>query len=100
MRKIYRNIIAIVVVLAAVSCSDDNLLDKNPYNSVPETMAFDSPESIALSVNGMYEAAAIGSYAGAGGRGYIWGGAHIQQNDNRGEDVVNTASFYQITYLS
>lgn len=100
MRKILRNLIAIVAVLTLVSCSDDNLLDKNPYNSVPETMAFDSPESISLSVNGMYEAAAIGSYAGAGGRGYVWGGAHIQQNDNRGEDVVNTASFYQITYLS
>lgn len=86
--------------MAAISCSDESLLDKVPYHSVPETMAFDSPESIALSVNGMYESAAIGSFAGAGGRGYVWGAAHIQQNDCRGEDVVNTASFYQITYQS
>lgn len=100
MKKIYRNIIAIVFAVAAIGCSDENLLDKNPYNSVPETAAFDSPENIALSVNGMYEAAAIGSYAGAGGRGYVWGAAYIEQNDCRGEDVVNTASFYQITYLA
>lgn len=98
MKKIYRNIIAVVFAVAAIGCSDENLLDKNPFNSVPETAAFDSPENIALSVNGMYEAAAIGSYAGAGGRGYLWGAAYIEQNDCRGEDVVNTASFYQITY--
>lgn len=98
MKNIYKNIIAIVFAFAAISCSDENLLDKNPYNSIPESAAFDSPENIALSVNGMYEAAAIGSYAGAGGRGYLWGAAYIEQNDCRGEDVVNTASFYQITY--
>lgn len=98
MKKIYRNIIAVVFAVAAIGCSDENLLDKNPYNSVPETAAFDSPENIALSVNGMYEAAAIGTYAGAGGRGYLWGAAYIEQNDCRGEDVVNTASFYRITY--
>lgn len=98
MKKIYRNIIAVVFAVAAIGCSDENLLDKNPYNSVPETAAFDSPENIALSVNGMYEAAAIGSYAGSGGRGYLWGAAYIEQNDCRGEDVVNTASFYRITY--
>ena len=98
MKKIYRNIIAVVFAVAAIGCSDENLLDKNPYNSVPESAAFDSPENIALTVNGMYEAAAIGSYAGGGGRGYVWGAAYVEQNDNRGEDVVNTASFYAITY--
>lgn len=99
MKKIYRNIIAVVFAVAAIGCSDDNLLDKSPHNSVPETAAFDSPENIALTVNGMYEAAAIGSYSGSG-RGYLWGAAYIQQNDTRGEDVVNTASFYAITYQS
>lgn len=98
MKKIYRNIIAVIFAVAAIGCSDEDLLDKNPYNSVPESAAFDSPENIALTVNGMYEAAAIGSYAGGGGRGYVWGAAYIEQNDCRGEDVVNTASFYQITY--
>lgn len=100
MKRIYRNIIAVAFAIAAIGCSDETLLDKVPYSSVAETMAFDSPESIKLSVNGMYEAAAIGTFAGAGGRGYVWGAAHIQQNDCRGEDVVNTASFYQVTYLS
>src|SRR5690625_169025 len=97
MKKIYRNIIAVVFAVAAIGCSDEDLLDKNPYNSVPETAAFDSPENIALTVNGMYEAAAIGTYAGGGGRGYVWGAAYVEQNDCRGEDVVNTASFYAIT---
>lgn len=99
MKKIYRNIIAVVFAIVAIGCSDDNLLDKSPHNSVPESAAFDSPENIALTVNGMYEAAAIGSYSGSG-RGYLWGAAYVQQNDTRGEDVVNTASFYAITYQS
>lgn len=96
MTYIHRSLIAIVFALATIGCSDDNLLDKNPYDSIPESMAFDSPENIDLSVNGMYESAAVGPW----GRGYVWGAAHVQQNDNRGEDVVNTAAFYQITYQS
>lgn len=99
MKRIYKNLIAVVFAIAAISCSDDHILNQNPYHSVPETMAFDSPENILLSVNGMYEAAAIGTFSGSG-RGYVWGAAHVQQNDNRGEDVVNTASFYAITYQS
>src|SRR5699024_3013869 len=96
MTYIHRSLIAIVFALATIGCSDDNLLDKNPYDSIPESMAFDSPENIDLSVNGMYESAAVGPW----GRGYVWGAAHVQQNDNRGADVVNTAAFYQITYQS
>jgi hypothetical protein len=51
----------------------------------------------------MYNAAAIGQYNSTspnGGRGYIWGAAYVQQGDNRGEDMVNTATFYQLTYTN
>ena len=51
----------------------------------------------------MYNAAAIGQYNGTNpnaGRGYVWGAAFVQQGDNRGEDVVNTATFYQLTYTA
>lgn len=53
------------------------------------------------SLNGMYNAAAIGQFNTTnptGGRGYVWGAAFVQQNDCRGEDVVNEQAFYQFTY--
>ena len=34
------------------------------------------------------------------GRGYIWGAAFVQQGDCHGEDVVNLAGFYQLTYTN
>ncbi len=83
------------------SCSEEALLDLEPINSISVDAAFSTPSLIESSVNGMYNAAAIGQYnstAPNGGRGYIWGAAFVQQNDNRGEDVVSTATFYQLTY--
>ena len=83
------------------SCEKD-VLDLVPYNQISENVAFDTPEKIALAVNGMYEAAQVGQYrlpTGDGLRGYPFGAAFVQQGDNRGEDVVNTQAFYQITYM-
>lgn len=101
MKRIYLKIAVFVFAIAAMSsCSDDKLLDKQPYDSVSEEIAFDTPENIELSVNGMYEAAAIGDYIDGSGRGYVWGAAWAEQNDARGEDIVNTEVFFQITYLS
>jgi hypothetical protein len=51
----------------------------------------------------MYEAAQIGYYANPvdpAYRGFPFGAAFVQQGDNRGEDVVNTATFYQLTYTA
>jgi hypothetical protein len=54
---------------------------------------------VELSVNGMYNGAQIGYYAG-GYRGYPFGAAFVEQGDCRGEDVVNNATFYQLTYTA
>lgn len=83
------------------SCSEEAILDLEPVNNISVDAAFSTPSLIQSSVSGMYNAAAIGQFNSTtpnGGRGYIWGAAFVQQNDNRGEDVVNTATFYQLTY--
>jgi len=83
-----------------VGCTDEQVLDLDPIASLSETTAFSTPALIANTINGMYNAAQIGYYNGNGARGYMWGAAYIEQNDFRGEDVVNTASFFQYTYQS
>lgn len=82
----------------AAACSEERL-DVSPYNQVKEETIFTSPALIEQAVMGMYNAAQRGDYAGAG-RGYPFGAAYHQQNDMRGEDMVNTATFYQATYMS
>lgn len=83
-----------------VGCTDEQVLDLDPIASLSENSAFSTPELIANTINGMYNAAQIGYYNGNGARGYMWGAAYIEQNDFRGEDVVNTAAFFQYTYQS
>ena len=80
------------------ACTEENVLDLEPYNQVSEDAAFSTPALIDLSVTGMYNAAQIGYYLGTGARGYPFGAASVQQGDNRGEDVVNAQTFYQLTY--
>lgn len=84
------------------SCSEEKTIELEPFNSISETAAFTTPALIDLSVIGMYNGAAIGAYngaaTGASGRGYIFGAAFVQQGDNRGEDALNLAAFYQLTY--
>ena len=97
--KLFKNKSAIALLGLAIlttSCSND-IVDTAPYNNVGETTAYSSPALIQLAVNGVYNAAQIGLYNGAG-RGYVWGAAFTQQNEARGEDVVNTQLFYQVTY--
>ena len=84
------------------SCNRENVINLEPYSQISENIAFDTKENITLSVNGMYQAAQIGQYnntvPSTAGRGYPFGAAYFQQNDMRGEDMVNTAAFYAITY--
>ncbi|MGQ9621517.1 MAG: RagB/SusD family nutrient uptake outer membrane protein, partial [Bacteroidales bacterium] len=87
----------IVIILALASCEE--IIDLKPYTSIDENAAFSTPSLIALSVNGMYQAAQRGDYGGAL-RGYPWGAAFVQQGDCRGEDVVNIATFYMFTYTA
>ncbi|WP_317622299.1 RagB/SusD family nutrient uptake outer membrane protein [Chryseobacterium gotjawalense] len=91
-----------VAAFTLTGCNRENIMELAPHNQISEEVAFSSKENIILSVNGMYQAAAIGQYNNANpssaGRGYPFGAAYFQQNDMRGEDMVNTASFYAITY--
>ena len=85
------------------SCNEDKILDLQPINRISSEDSYKSPSLIALSMNGMYNAAQLGQFNSTnpnGGRGYLWGAAFVQQGDNRGEDVVNLAGFYQFTYQS
>ncbi|NOT75636.1 MAG: RagB/SusD family nutrient uptake outer membrane protein [Cyclobacteriaceae bacterium] len=80
----------------ASSCGD--LLELTPQTALSDATAFATPERIELTVAGMYDAAQSGFYAGGAVRGYPFGAAHVEQGDNRGEDVVNTQAFFLITY--
>ena len=98
-----RLVIVPVLALVLVLASCEKNIDLQPYNQVSETAAFQTPALISLSIAGMYEAAQIGYYANPvtpAYRGYPFGAAFVEQGDNRGEDVVNTATFYQLTYTA
>ncbi len=101
--KMNKLMIFTLLIIFVNSCTQDNILDLKPINNISVDDAFSTPSLIASSVNGMYNAAAIGQYNSTvfnSGRGYVWGAAFVQQGDNRGEDVVNTATFYQLTYTN
>lgn len=90
-----------VLVLGLIlSSCEEEIIDLDPYNQVSETVAFQTPSLIELSVMGMYNAAQTGYYAGSPQRGYPFGAANIEQKDNRGEDAVNTQAFYRYTYTN
>lgn len=83
------------------SCSEE-IVNIDPYGTVKSETAFSSPTLVLAAVNGVYNAAQMGVFNGTEGapasRGYVFGAAYFQQNEARGEDVVNTQAFYQITY--
>lgn len=87
------------LVLFTASCK--KYTELSPLNSLSEATAFQNAASIELVMNGVYQQAGIGTYNGSalgGGRGYPFGAASIEQGEMRGEDMVNLASFYLITY--
>jgi hypothetical protein len=86
------------LVLFTASCK--KFTELQPQDALSDQTAFDDKASIELAMNGVYQQAAVGTYTGAAGRGYPFGGASIEQAEMRGEDMVNLATFYQITYQS
>ena len=91
-------ILIILSGLSFVSCK--KTLDVKPNNAFPSEEAFISPTRIESAVNGVYDAAQSGFYQGGAVRGYPFGAASIEQGDMRGEDMLNEALFYQVTYQS
>ena len=87
--------VIMLFLLTFSSCKKS--LDKSPFNSITDDVAFASADRCLLALYGVYDAAQSGNFFGAV-RGYPFGAAHIEQNEARGEDVINIAAFYQITY--
>lgn len=103
MKNIFKTILLSVVVLGMSSCTEEKLLDLEPINNISDAKAFSTPSLIQSYMSGVYNAAAIGQYnstSATGGRGYVWGAAFVEQGETRGEDVVNMATFYQLTYTA
>lgn len=75
--------------LLLTSC---NVNDLQPQTALSETTAFETPERIELAVAGVYDGGQSGFYNGPGAalvvRGYAFGAAHLEQGDNRGEDML------------
>ena len=95
LNKITRNTFLLGMMLVAVGC--EKVLEKQPFNAFTDESVFTTVARANLALNGVYDAAQTGGPT-LGGRGYPFGAAHVQQGDNRGEDMVNLQAFYQITY--
>ena len=91
-------ICAAFLMLALTGCK--KIVEVAPANSLDEALSFSTPEKCLAAINGVYDAAQSGFYAGGAVRGYPFGAANIEQGDMRGEDMHNNATFYQITYES
>ncbi len=89
-------LIASLMLLINTSCK--KVLEIAPYNSLTDVTSFSTPDRIESAVNGVYDAAQSGFYAGGAVRGYPFGAASIEQGDMRGEDMLTFVTFYAITY--
>ncbi|MDO6389694.1 RagB/SusD family nutrient uptake outer membrane protein [Pontibacter sp. BT731] len=90
---------AVCFSLMLTSCEKE-VVELDPFDRLTEASAFTTPERVELAVAGVYDAAQSGFYAGGAVRGYPFGAAHVEQGDNRGEDMLNLEAFYAITYGS
>jgi starch-binding outer membrane protein, SusD/RagB family len=89
----------VCVIMFVASC---NVTDLEPVNVISESAAFATATNVESSMVGLYDTAQSGFYGGneVNDRGYIFGAAHIQQGDMRGEDFVLINVFYDGTYRS
>lgn len=102
MKRIYL-IITIAFGLIFYSCSKQ--IELTPYDSLASNTAFQTADRCLLVLNGVYDAAQSGVYDPLNGsansvRGYPFGAAAVAQEEMRGDDMVNVATFYAITYQS
>lgn len=93
-----KSLAAGLVTLMVLGSCEKKVLELQPYNSFSDVSAFTDPNRVNLAVNGVYDGAQSGFYAGGQVRGYPFGAASIQQGDMRGEDMRNQALFFQITH--
>lgn len=89
-----------LLLFATVFTSCKKVLDTSRYDSITDATAFATADRCALSLNGVYDAAQSTAFVNGttDKRGYPFGAANIEQGDMRGEDMVNVAAFFQVTY--
>ena len=97
MKTLVKRILIGAIPLAMMS-SCETALEKLPFNSITDASAFSTADRCLLSLYGVYDAAQSSPYTDGSVRGYPFGAANIEQGDARGEDVINVAAFFQITY--
>ncbi|NIG52699.1 RagB/SusD family nutrient uptake outer membrane protein [Chitinophaga sp. Cy-1792] len=95
-------VLAATLVISASLMSCSKYTELTPKDRLGESSIFTDSTNVELALNGVYNNAAVGSYADSysSGRGYPFGAASIEQAEMRGEDMVNLATFYDITYRS
>ncbi len=91
------NLLAIPILALVLLTGCKKALELQPFTSINSDLAFSNADKCFVSLYGVYDAAQSGDYFGAV-RGYPFGAANIEQGDCRGEDVINIATFYQVTY--
>lgn len=98
-RHFYKYIMSALVLVGVSSC---DVTDVQPANVLSEDVAYSTPELVNSSVVGAYDAAQSGFYNlnEAQDRGYIWGAAHIELGEMRGENMVLINVFYDLIYRS
>jgi hypothetical protein len=88
-----------IILSAALWSCTDQAVDLEPKDSITYDVAFATPERCDLAILGCYDAAQSGYYPGnSQRRGYPFGAASVEQGDMKGEDMVNTQSFFAVTY--
>lgn len=94
-----KKIFIYIAIAACLVTGCKKVTDVISYTSITDVTAFETADRCLLALTGVYDAAQSGPYAGGTEkRGYPFGAANIEQGDCRGEDVINIAAFYQITY--
>jgi hypothetical protein len=98
--SIFRSLAIFAVLLTLLSGCQKKVLELQPYSSFSDASAFADAAKVNLAVNGVYDAAQSGFYAGGAVRGYPFGAASIQQGDMRGEAPITISSSKHCTHLS
>lgn len=98
MQTIYKKFTTCLLAGILVATACNKTLDTSPYVSFSESTAYSTPQRVLLALTGVYDAAQSGFYVGNVIRGYPFGAANVEQGDMRGEDMLNQAQFYQVTY--
>lgn len=93
-------VVAGLLIVAAGLSSCSKFTELTPKNQLADNTVFTDSAQVELALNGVYNAAAIGSYNDSytAARGYPFGAATIEQGEMRGEDMINLEGFYEITY--